>query len=156
MRLRSVGGLLLGGLLVLVPAFAQEQEKGTSKQSVEKRLRDVQKDKSSLTVEKALDALAAASSFGQVAVSPDGKKVAWVEKLHDKSGSATGNSAILATTTDGKAAPRKITASAAAPRAESDIAWAPDSRRVAFLSDSEKPASYSYTWKGLRASRQSA
>jgi dipeptidyl aminopeptidase/acylaminoacyl peptidase len=139
MRVRSVGGLFLGGLLVVGPVFAQKQEKETSKQSVEKRLRDVQKDKSSLTVERALDALAAASSFGQVAVSPDGKKLAWVEKLHDENGLATGNSAIFATTADGKAAVRKITASAAAPRVESDIAWAPDSRRMAFLSDAEKP-----------------
>ena len=139
MRLRLVGWLLVCGLPAAAPVVARGQEKETSKQGVEKRLRDVQKDKSSLTVEKALDALAAASSFGQVAVSPDGKKLAWVEKLRDKNGSATGNSAIFATTADGKATPRKITASAAAPRAENDIAWAPDSRRVAFLSDAEKP-----------------
>jgi dipeptidyl aminopeptidase/acylaminoacyl peptidase len=139
MRLASVAGLLLGGWLVVAAVFAQQQEKDSSKQSVEKRLRDVQKEKSSLTVEKALDALAAASSFGQVAVSPDGKKLAWVEKLHDKNGLATGNSAIFATTADGKAAVLRIAASSAAPRAESDIAWAPDSRRVAFLSDAEKP-----------------
>jgi dipeptidyl aminopeptidase/acylaminoacyl peptidase len=118
---------------------AGAQEKETSKQAVEKRLRDVQKEKSSLAVEKAIEALAAAGSFGQVAISPDGRKVAWVEELRDKNGAETGNSAILATTTDGKAPARKITASSGQPRAEADIAWAPDSRRLAFLSDAEKP-----------------
>jgi dipeptidyl aminopeptidase/acylaminoacyl peptidase len=129
-----------------LPAVAQEKE--TSKQAVEKRLRDVQKEKSSLSVEKAIESLAAASPFGQVAISPDGKKVAWVEELRDKNGAETGNSAILATTIDGKAPARKITASSGAPRAESDIAWGPDSRRVAFLSDAEKPGQPQLYLKG--------
>jgi len=45
MRLRSVVGLLLGGFLVVAAVFAQQQEKDTSRQGVEKRLRDIQKDK---------------------------------------------------------------------------------------------------------------
>ena len=139
MGLRPVGSLLMCGLLAAIPVTAQGQAKDNSKQSVERRLENVQKDKSSLTVEKALGALSAANSFGEVAVSPDGKKVAWVEKLKDKNGVANGNSAIFATTLDGKAPPRKVTASAPAARAESGIAWAPDSRRLAFLSDAEKP-----------------
>jgi len=138
MKLRAVGLGLMSGLVLAGGVCAQPQD--TSKQSVEKRLRDVQKDKASLTVEKAIDALEGANSFGEVTVSPDGKKVAWVEKLHDKSGMETGKSAIVATTIDGKAPLRKITAATAGgQREEKGIAWSPDSRRVAFLSDAAAP-----------------
>ena len=136
MKSRAIAWFLCFAIAGFCTAGAQEKE--TSKQAVEKRLRDVQKEKSSLAVEKAIEALAAASSFGQVAISPDGKKVAWVEELRDKNGAETGNSAILAATMDGKAPPRKISASSGQPRAESDIAWAPDSRRLAYLSDRDE------------------
>jgi dipeptidyl aminopeptidase/acylaminoacyl peptidase len=138
MKCRALALLLVAAVAGWVPP-AVGQEKETSKLAVEKRLRDVQKEKSSLSVEKAIQALAAASSFGQVAISPDGKKVAWVEDLGDASGTETGNSAILAASIDGKAPPRKITASSRTPCAESDIAWGPDSRRLVFLSDADKP-----------------
>jgi len=147
MKRRALALLLFAAVAGWVPAVAQEKE--TSKQAVEKRLRDVQKEKSSLSVEKAIEALSVASSFGQVAISPDGKRVAWVERLRDKGGAETGNSAIYATTIDGKAPARKITASSRAARAESDIAWAPDGRRMAFLSDAEKPGQLQLYLKGV-------
>jgi dipeptidyl aminopeptidase/acylaminoacyl peptidase len=137
MKFRAACCFCFIGLLAGAPAWSQQKE--TSKRDVEKRLRDTQKEKSSLTVESAIRALSAAKPFGQVAISPDGKKVAWVEELHGPDGVETGNSAIFAAAIDGKAPPRRVTASASAPRAESDIAWAPDSRRLAFLSDAEKP-----------------
>jgi dipeptidyl aminopeptidase/acylaminoacyl peptidase len=147
MKLRAYALLLLAAFVGWIPAAAQEKE--TSKQAVEKRLRDVQKEKSSLSVEKAIEALSAASSFGQVAISPDGKKVAWLQNLRDKSGAETGNSAIYATTIDGKAPARRITASSKAARAESDVTWAPDSRRIAFLSDGEKPGQLQLYLEGV-------
>jgi dipeptidyl aminopeptidase/acylaminoacyl peptidase len=122
--------------LASTPAISQEEK--TSKQAVEKRLKAVEKEKVSPAIEEAIRALNAASAFDQAAVSPDGKKVAWVEELRDKNGADRGNSAIFATTIGGKSAVRKITA-ATAPHAESDIAWAPDSRRIAFISDALKP-----------------
>src|SRR5262245_58372529 len=106
MKCRALALLLLAAVTGRMPAAAQEKE--TSKQAVEKRLRNVQKEKSSLSVEKAIEALSAASSFSQVAISPDGKKVAWVEGLRNKGGGETGNSAIYATTIDGKAPARRI------------------------------------------------
>ena len=133
MNNRAVCLLVLFGFLAAVTA--SPQEKDTSKKSVEKRLRDIQNEKPSLTVEKAIEALAAARSFGQVALSPDGKKIAWVEKLRNQEGTETGNSAIFASSADGKTPARQITASPAVLRVEGDIAWAPDSRRIAFLSD---------------------
>src|SRR5262245_32376258 len=147
MKSRAFAWFLCFAIAEFSTAGAQDKE--TSKQAVEKRLSDVQKEKSSLLVEKAIEALAASGSFGQVAISPDGKKVAWVEELRGKSGAETGNSAILAATIDGKVPARKITASAGAPRAESDIAWAPDSRRLAFLSDAEKPGQLQLYLEGV-------
>jgi dipeptidyl aminopeptidase/acylaminoacyl peptidase len=128
---------LLAGFLASTPVLSQETN--TSKQAVEKRLRDVEKEKVSPAIEQAIHSLAAASGFRQAVVSPDSKKVAWVEELRDKNGAESGNAKIFTTTIDGKAPARKITASAVTPRAESDIAWSPDSRGLAFLSDAAKP-----------------
>src|SRR5215471_5918820 len=94
MKSRAFCLLLFGGFVAATTVFPQQKD--TSKQSVEKRLGDVQKEKSSLTVEKAIEALAAAGSFGQVALSPDGKRIAWVEKLRNKEGVETGKSTIFA------------------------------------------------------------
>jgi dipeptidyl aminopeptidase/acylaminoacyl peptidase len=123
--------------ILLHSSLAAAQEKQTSKQAVENRLKAVEKEKVSPAIEQAIHALNAASDFAQAAVSPDGKKVAWVEELRDKSGVDSGNSAIFETTIDGKTPARRITA-ARAPRAEADIAWAPDSRRIVFISDALK------------------
>ena len=128
---------LLAGSLFSTPAPAQETK--TSKQEVEKRLRNVERERVSPAIEQAIHSLGAASGFPQAVVSPDGKEVAWVEQIRNKNGAETGNSAIFATTIDGKGPARKITASSGVPRAESDIAWAPDSRQIAFLSDALKP-----------------
>src|SRR5215471_6472410 len=152
MKVRAGASLLCFAVAGFFTAGAQER--ATSKQAVEKRLRDVQKEKSSLSVEKAIEALAAAGSFGEVAISPDGEKVAWVEELRDKNGVDTGNSTILITSIAGNAPVRKITASQKAPRVESDIAWGPDSRQLAFLSDAEKPGQLQlYLAGGQRAKR---
>src|ERR1700739_1989877 len=115
--------------IVLHSSLAAAQEKQTSKQAVENRLKAVEKEKVSPAIEQAIHALNAASDFAQAAVSPDGKKVAWVEGLRDKNGVDSGNSAIFETAIDGKTPARNITA-ARAPRA------AP---RIAFLSDALKP-----------------
>src|SRR5215510_3399227 len=137
MKVRAGASLLCLAVAGFFTAGAQER--ATSKPAVEERVSDVQKGKSSLSVEKVIESRAAAGSFGQVAISPKGEKVAWVEELRDKNGVETGNSAILITSIAGNAPVRKITASQKAPRVESDIAWGPDSRQLAFLSDAEKP-----------------
>jgi dipeptidyl aminopeptidase/acylaminoacyl peptidase len=129
--------LFLAATILLYASSSAAQEKQTSKQAVESRLKAVEKEKVSPAVEQAIHALNAANDFAQAAISPDGKKVAWVEELRDKSGVDSGKSAIFETTIDGKTPARKITA-ARAPSAESDIAWAPDSRRIAFISDALK------------------
>src|SRR5882724_2197815 len=136
MKRRAFPILFLAGFLAATPALSQEKK--TSKQAVEKRLHDVEKEKVSPAIEQAIHSLAATSGFTQAVVSPDGKKVAWVEELRDKNGAESGNSAIFATTI-GKGPARKISVSSGTPRAESDIAWSPDSRSLAFLSNAAKP-----------------
>src|SRR5438445_1477549 len=137
MKRRAFPILFLAGFLAATPALSQEKK--TSNQAVEQRLHDVEKEKVSPAIEQAIHSLAAASGFTQAVVSPDGKKVAWVEGLRDKSGAESGNSAIFSTTIDGKGPARKSTASSGTPPAESDITWSPDSRGFAFLSDAAKP-----------------
>jgi dipeptidyl aminopeptidase/acylaminoacyl peptidase len=135
---RCVFGLWIAGcILTSTPAVAQEKK--TSKQAVEKRLKAVEKEKGSAAVEAAIKVIGAAASFAQVVISVDGKKVAWVEELRDKNGAESGDSAIFVAASDGKSPARKISASSAASRAERDITWAPDSRRIAFISDALRP-----------------
>jgi dipeptidyl aminopeptidase/acylaminoacyl peptidase len=82
------------------------------------------------TLSAAIDALFAVHTFEQTEISPDGKHVAWVESL------GGGNSAIrVADLSQPSAPPVRITASTAGDRDEGHIAWAPDSHRLAFLSD---------------------
>jgi dipeptidyl aminopeptidase/acylaminoacyl peptidase len=79
--------------------------------------------------------------FEQVALSPDGKKVAWVETQIDKQGAETGKHDIYVAEYEKGVAPRRISAGAGATEAhfdEHDLAWSPDSQQLAFLSDAVK------------------
>jgi dipeptidyl aminopeptidase/acylaminoacyl peptidase len=72
--------------------------------------------------------LFAATTFDQAALSPDAKLVAWVE--NDKGGSAIFVSDV------NTPKPRRITAGG---HAEKEVAWSPDSKQIAFLSDGSTP-----------------
>ena len=75
-----------------------------------------------------IHALSAAVTFDQAAISPDARQVAWVENGKD------GSAIFVAEVNAPK--PRRIIAGG---HAESAIAWSPDSRRIAFLSDGSTP-----------------
>src|SRR5437868_8805571 len=122
--------------LASTPAIAQQKQ--TSKQAVEKRLKKIEKDQASPAIAQAIHAIGAATSFAQVAISPDGKKVAWVEELRGKNGNDSGNSAIYLKGLHSDEAPARVTTAIGGtrenikylPRGESSVAWSPDSAKI--------------------------
>src|SRR5258708_40306540 len=77
-----------------------------------------------------------AQNFDQVAISPDGKRVAWVEIQADEEGAPTGKQDIYVQETSAGGKPVRVTAGApAAHLNEGNVAWSPDSKQIAFLSD---------------------
>lgn len=94
-----------------------------------------------LSVGQAIDSLIATRTFEQVDVSPDGSKVAWSIALLGADKAPSGKYAIyVADLKSPNPAPVRVTAGAGGvDYAEHDISWSPDSARLAFLSDKDKP-----------------
>ncbi len=161
-RLRPRLSLAASSLLILCAAhssFAQETPAPKSigtKQSAEARLAAAAKPKASDAAQDVINTLAATHRFEQAAISPDGKKVAWVEDVLGKNGEPSGATRIFL---KGLRSPEEPTLVSAAvekkgvrgpngeegvgpdyrPRAEGSVAWSPDSNKLAFLSDAVKP-----------------
>ena len=127
-------------------AFAQEaplQQTSGTKQSAEARLAAGRKPQASGTAEDVIKTLSATHRFEQTAISPDGKKVAWVEDVLSKRGLSTGETVIYVSEVDKKNPPRRISASAADTiHAEGSVAWSPDGKKLAFLSDAAKAGQF--------------
>ena len=79
-------------------------------------------------IEQVLTQLGKAQSIQAVAISPDGKQLAWVIRRD-------GKPTIEVADADGRHAHRVSAAAKPGECAESGIAWAPDSRRLAFISN---------------------
>lgn len=83
-----------------------------------------------VSLDAAIDSLYSVSGFEQAGISPDGTQVAWVQRL------PSGGSGIYVTASAPPAQPRRISAASDdQPREEDHLAWSPDSKRLAFLSD---------------------
>ncbi len=123
------------------------QQKQGAKPPVKTPSKEAAKPKPAAPLGSVIDALYAAHTFEQTAISPDGKKLAWVETLVGKDGSPDGNTAIyLAGLQSNEAATRVSAAVGGTPesikylhRAEGSLAWSPDSSKLAFLSDAVRP-----------------
>src|SRR6202451_2308822 len=121
------------------PESQQQRETTGTRKDVEKRLKAQEKPKPVTPLEAVTKTLNAAHHFEQTAISPDGTRVAWVETLAGKEGAASGNTAIYVKNLNGNTPPQRITAGTpGSAHAETGIAWAPDSKRLAFLSDALK------------------
>jgi dipeptidyl aminopeptidase/acylaminoacyl peptidase len=138
--------IVASSLLMLCAAHraaAQEtsaQQSSGTKQSAEARLKAVAKPNASGPAQDVINTLSATHRFEQAAISPDGKKVAWVEDIITKHGAATGDTVIYVADIGAKNPPKRITAAVAdAMHAEGSVAWSPDSKKLAFLSDAAKP-----------------
>jgi dipeptidyl aminopeptidase/acylaminoacyl peptidase len=111
---------LLACLLICAPAFAQSPTDRNAR------------------IGAILNQLSATNTFPEVAISPDGKKAAWVASIIEN-GKETGNSAIWVKDVASSAAPIRITAGTGkSAHSEHNIAWSPDSTKLAFFSDAEK------------------
>ena len=71
---------LVAGCCLVAGAGAQEkpETRQTTKQAVEARLKAAEKPKATAPLDEAVNAIFSAHHFEQTAISPDGKKVAWV------------------------------------------------------------------------------
>jgi dipeptidyl aminopeptidase/acylaminoacyl peptidase len=87
-------------------------------------------------IEKNLESLYAVKSFQQASISPDGKRLAWVETMRAKDHSDSRNTLVYVVDLDRpSASPHRVTAGDGKKACEeSGVAWSPDSKRIAFLS----------------------
>jgi dipeptidyl aminopeptidase/acylaminoacyl peptidase len=92
------------------------------------------------TLDQRLDALFRVRIFKEVALAPDCRWLAWVEELPVKDPVAPPGAAVYVLDLQAQAgSPRRLSAGdGQATHDEHGLAWAPDSRRLAFLSDREK------------------
>ncbi|MGA2985286.1 MAG: S9 family peptidase [Terriglobia bacterium] len=82
-----------------------------------------------------IDSLAGAHGIRQVAISPDGQRVAWVE-----ANGASPHGIFVCSLASPASSRRRITAGSGDEASEeNEIAWSPDSRQLAFLSNAQTP-----------------
>ncbi len=91
------------------------------------------------TVPQLLATVSGTTQFAQTAVSPDGHYVAWTVNLRNKDNTATRSSEIFLLDLVKPGAAAQKFSPYDPPHQMKSLAWSPDSRQLAFLSDVEKP-----------------
>src|SRR5712671_2949908 len=125
-------------LMLLVSSSVAQEKPGTA-QEVQKRLKAAQKPHGVSPLDNVIATLFATHNFQQAAISPDGNAIAWVEEVHSKNGVVSGSTVIYVKNLKSGTPTRRISAGVAdSLHAESDVAWSPDSQKIAFLSDAAK------------------
>jgi dipeptidyl aminopeptidase/acylaminoacyl peptidase len=145
--MRFAKSIMLISILILCLGTAFAQEKPSAKPAVNPHSNKPAKPKSGTPLDAVMDALFSAHTFAQTAISPDGKKVAWVETLLGKDGTPDGNTAIYLMGLQSSEGPARVSTAVGGTRedvkylhrAEGSLAWSPDSTKLAFLSDAVKP-----------------
>ena len=111
-HLRSKLAIVTVSLLILcAPRRAPAQQTSGSQKSAEARLAAAAKPSAPAAAQDAVNLLSATHRFEQTAISPDGKKVAWVEDVITKHGVSTGDTVIFIQDLEAKAPPKRIGAS---------------------------------------------
>ena len=89
------------------------------------------------SLESVLDAIEQVRSFRGAAISPDGTRVAWVERIRSREG--TDHLSVIDVADIASPSPRRLTAARdARAHREHSAVWSPDGKRLAFLSDAAK------------------
>ena len=103
MMQRSKSAVLSAMILTLFVASAtRSQEKPATAKQVEARLKSAQRPRSN-SADEAMSAILRTRRFERAAISPDGKKVVWVETVIAKNGAPTGDTTIFIAETSGSA-----------------------------------------------------
>ena len=118
--------------LVSVNAAAQAPPKGATKSPAKAAPKS--------PLDDAMRAMFGLHEFQQAVISPDGTQVAWVESLLGPGGAPSSDSAIYVAKLSAPDAAKRISAGdGKVAHEEHDVAWSPDSKQLAFLSDAAKP-----------------
>jgi dipeptidyl aminopeptidase/acylaminoacyl peptidase len=101
------------------------------------------------SLDRVLDTLSAVHGFGQAAISPGGRRVAYIEGLSDKKGGPISHTAIFVTDLRSPGSRTRIAGKAGEKAHYGHLAWSPDGRKLAYLCDREKPGQFQIYLSGL-------